>query len=286
MWESLATSRRSDRVLHGAAKLLNVVVGVIALPLWLLGQRLRDPFRRLLSRLDADPAPLPVAQPRERSMGALMADLESIPHHLHHSDGAMVRKGLADISSFVLAQQRETANLGYAYPAQFSDHVLEGADGEHIAAHGRPPGGSGKARFDRRPRAVLLTPLRLRASDRGQGLLRVGLQRARPRPAELRADQPDQPSADDGGLEGGRGRDRRGALSETARSDHGGSDRDLAGRLGGPRCLPPRGGGGGAGRRHPRRLPTSGRQGDGKATVAAPSPLTRRMPSIAASGRC
>ena len=76
MWESLATSRRSDRVLHGAAKLLNVVVGVIALPLWLLGQRLRDPFRRLVARLDPDPAPLPVAQPRERSMDALMADLE------------------------------------------------------------------------------------------------------------------------------------------------------------------------------------------------------------------
>ena len=46
----------------------------------------------------------------------------------------MVRKGLADISSFVLAQQREAANLGYAYPAQFSDHVLQGADDEHIAA--------------------------------------------------------------------------------------------------------------------------------------------------------
>ena len=134
MWESLATSRRSDRVLHGAAKLLNVVVGVVALPLWLLGQRLSDPFRRLLSRLDADPAPLPVAQPRERSMSALMADLESIPHHLRRSDAAMVRKGLADISSFVLAQQREAANLGYAYPAQFSDHVFEGGDGEHIAA--------------------------------------------------------------------------------------------------------------------------------------------------------
>jgi predicted alpha/beta-fold hydrolase len=134
MWESLATSRRSDRVLHGAAKLLNVVVGAIALPLWLLGQRLRDPLRRLLARLDAEPAPLPVAQPRERSMDALMADLEAIPHHLRHSDGAMVRKGLADISSFVLAQQREAANLGYAYPAQFSDHVFQGADDEHIAA--------------------------------------------------------------------------------------------------------------------------------------------------------
>ncbi|MEK6272762.1 MAG: alpha/beta fold hydrolase [Actinomycetota bacterium] len=134
MWESLATSHRSDRVLHGAAKLLNVVVGVVALPLWLLGQRLRDPLRRLLARLDMDPAPLPVAQPRERSMDALMADLEAIPHHLRHSDGAMVRKGLADLSSFVLAQQREAANLGYAYPAQFSDHVLQGADDEHIAA--------------------------------------------------------------------------------------------------------------------------------------------------------
>jgi predicted alpha/beta-fold hydrolase len=134
MWESLATSRRSDRVLHGAAKLLNLVVGAMALPVWLLGQRLRDPLRRLLARLDTEPAPLPVAQSRKPSMEALMADLEAIPHRLRHSDGAMVRKGLADISSFVLAQQREAANLGYAYPAQFSDHVLQGADGEHIAA--------------------------------------------------------------------------------------------------------------------------------------------------------
>jgi predicted alpha/beta-fold hydrolase len=134
MWESLATSRRSDRVLHGAAKLLNLVVGAIALPVWLLGQQLRDPFRRLLSRLDGEPPSLPVAQPRERSMDALMADLEAIPHRLRHSEGALLRKGLADISSFVLAQQREAANLGYAYPAQFSDHVFQGADDEHIAA--------------------------------------------------------------------------------------------------------------------------------------------------------
>ncbi|HXE99256.1 MAG TPA: alpha/beta hydrolase [Solirubrobacterales bacterium] len=134
MWESLATSRRSDRVLHGAAKLLNFVVGAIALPAWLFGQGLRDPFRRLLSRLDPEPPSLPVAQPRERSMDALMADLEAIPHRLRHSETAVLRKGLADISSFVLAQQREAANLGYAYPAQFSDHVLRGADDEHIAA--------------------------------------------------------------------------------------------------------------------------------------------------------
>jgi predicted alpha/beta-fold hydrolase len=134
MWESLASSPRQDRVLHDAAKLLNLIVGFIALPLWLLGQRLRDPLRGLLARLDRDPMAPPVAQARERTMEALMRDLEAIPHHLRHSDTAMLRKGLADLSAFVLSQQREAANLGYAYPEQFSDHVFEGADGEHIAA--------------------------------------------------------------------------------------------------------------------------------------------------------
>ena len=134
MWESLGSSRRQDRALHGAAKALNVAVGSVALPAWLVGQRLREPLRRALARLDAEVGPLPVAQPRERSMDALMADLEAIPNVLRHSEAAIMRKGLADISTFVLAQQREAANLGYAYPAQFSDHVFEGADGEHVAA--------------------------------------------------------------------------------------------------------------------------------------------------------
>lgn len=134
MWESLGTTYRQDRVLHGAARALNLVVGLIALPLWLFGQRLREPFRRLLARLDGAPAALPVAHSRERSMAALMADLEAIPHRLRHSDAAMARKGLADLSTFVLANQREAANLGYGYPASFSDHVFEGADGERIAA--------------------------------------------------------------------------------------------------------------------------------------------------------
>jgi uncharacterized protein len=134
MWESVGSTRRQDRILHGSAKALNLAVGSVALPGWLIGQRLRDPFRKALARLDPEPAELPVAQPRERTMDALMADLASIPHGLHHSDAAMIRKGLADMSTFVLAQQREAANLGYAYPSQFSDHVFEGADGEHIAA--------------------------------------------------------------------------------------------------------------------------------------------------------
>ena len=134
MWESVGSTYRQDRILHAAAKAVNLAVGSVAMPTWLIGQRLREPLRKTLARLDPEPAELPTAQPRERTMDALMADLESIPHGLHHSDAAMVRKGLADMSTFVLAQQREAANLGYAYPAQFSDHVLEGADGEHIAA--------------------------------------------------------------------------------------------------------------------------------------------------------
>src|SRR5215208_1614581 len=134
MWESLGSSRRQDRVLHGAAKALNVAVGSVALPTWLIGQRLRGPFRTALARLDPAPAELPTAQPRERTMDALMADLKSIPNALRPSEAAMLRKGVADMSTFVLAQQREAANLGYAYPSQFSDHVFEGSDGEHIAA--------------------------------------------------------------------------------------------------------------------------------------------------------
>jgi predicted alpha/beta-fold hydrolase len=134
MWESLGSTYRQDRILHGGAKLLNLAIGSVAMPVWLTGQRLREPLRKTLARLDPESGRLPVAQPRERTMEALMRDLESIPNHLHHSDAAMVRKGLRDMSTFVLAQQREAANLGYAYPSQFSDHVFEGSDGEHIAA--------------------------------------------------------------------------------------------------------------------------------------------------------
>src|SRR4051794_26229297 len=94
MWESLGSSYRQDRILHGAAKALNVAVGSVALPAWLTGQRLREPLRRTLARLDPDSGGLPTAQRRERTMAALMADLEAIPHGLHHSDAAMIRKGL------------------------------------------------------------------------------------------------------------------------------------------------------------------------------------------------
>lgn len=135
MWESLATTRRQDRALHGAAVALNVVVGLVAAPLWLLGQRLTAPLLRLLRRFDSEPPALPLPRTRPGGgMAELMAELEAIPHQLEPRPAAAIRMVLADLSSFVLSQQREAANLGYSYPRQFTDHVFEGADGEHIAA--------------------------------------------------------------------------------------------------------------------------------------------------------
>jgi predicted alpha/beta-fold hydrolase len=135
VWETLATTQRQDRLLHGAAKLLNLVIGLVALPAWLIAQRLREPFVRLLRRFVPDePVLLPLPVARARSMEALMADLEAIPQHLRSNPRAELRKGFADLSSFVLAQNRETANLGYAYPRHFQDHVFDGADGVPIGA--------------------------------------------------------------------------------------------------------------------------------------------------------
>jgi predicted alpha/beta-fold hydrolase len=135
MWEGLARTERQDRVLHGAAKLANVLLGVFLLPLWLFGQLVGGPVRDFLKALERrGRRPLPVPAERERTMDALMRDLQSIPDHLHHSDLAELRRGFADISNFVVAQHREGAVIGYRYPGQFQDHIVEGADGERIAA--------------------------------------------------------------------------------------------------------------------------------------------------------
>jgi len=135
VWEGLARTRRQDRVLHGAAKAANVVFGLIALPLWLIGQAIGGRIRNLLAGLERRGArSLPVPPERERSMPALMADLERLEHHLKRSPLAEIRRGLADISPFVISQTREGAVLGYRYPHQFSEHIFEGADGERIAA--------------------------------------------------------------------------------------------------------------------------------------------------------
>jgi predicted alpha/beta-fold hydrolase len=135
MWEGLARTERQDRVLHGAAKLVNVLLGIVLLPLWLFGQLIGGRVRDFLSALERrGRRTLPVPPERERTMEALMRDLQAIPQHLRHSDFAEARRGFADISNFVLAQHREGAVLGYRYPGQFKDHIIPGADGERIAA--------------------------------------------------------------------------------------------------------------------------------------------------------
>jgi predicted alpha/beta-fold hydrolase len=133
VWEALATTRRQDRILHGAAKALNVVVGLFVLPFWLLGQRVGGRLRRWLGRAGGEER-LPTPPARERSMAALVADLEVVPGELRPSPWAEPRKGLRDISTFVLTQHRFAAALGYAYPRQFFDHVFDGADGVGIGA--------------------------------------------------------------------------------------------------------------------------------------------------------
>ena len=135
MWEGLARTQRQDRVLHGAAKLANIFFGLIAMPLWLLGQAVGGRVRDLLTRLEhRGKRPLPVPPQRERTMDALIRDLDLVPAQLRHSNLNELRRGLADISNFVVAQHREGAVVGYRYPAQFKDHIVEGADGERIAA--------------------------------------------------------------------------------------------------------------------------------------------------------
>jgi predicted alpha/beta-fold hydrolase len=135
VWEGLARTERQDRALHGAAKLANVLLGIVLLPLWLFGQLIGGRIRGLLMSLERrGRRPLPVPPERERTMAALMRDLEAIPDRLRHSDFAELRMGLADISNFVVAQHREGAVIGYRYPGQFKDHIVEGADGERIAA--------------------------------------------------------------------------------------------------------------------------------------------------------
>jgi predicted alpha/beta-fold hydrolase len=135
MWEGLARTQRQDKVLHGAAKLLNVFVGLIVGPLYLIGQSLGGTVRDILARLERrSRRTLPVPEPRARDMDHLMADLQALEHHLRPNPMAEARRGLSDISNFIVAQHREGAVLGYRYPHQFKDHIFEGADGERIAA--------------------------------------------------------------------------------------------------------------------------------------------------------
>ncbi len=134
MWEGLATTRRQDRALHGAAKLFNLLLGIVALPAWLIGQRVSGPLRRWLERGGRQPRELPTPPPGERSMDALMRDLEAFPSRVHSSPWAEPRKGLADISTFVFTQAHDTATFGYSYPQGFRELTIDSGDGVRIAA--------------------------------------------------------------------------------------------------------------------------------------------------------
>jgi predicted alpha/beta-fold hydrolase len=135
MWEGLGRTQRQDRVLHGSAKVANVIVGLIMLPAWLIGQAIGGPIRDILARLERRRRrPLPVPEAKPRSMDSLMSELNGLEHHLRRNPLAELRRGLADIAPFVVSQTREGAVLGYRYPHQFTEHMFEGADGERIAA--------------------------------------------------------------------------------------------------------------------------------------------------------
>jgi predicted alpha/beta-fold hydrolase len=134
MWESLATNRRQDRVLHGAAKGLNVMTALALIPLWTVGQRLAGTIMRRLVARAQGAGPLPLPSPGERDLDTLLAELQAIPSRLRPWPWATQRKGIADMAMFLLASKRQTVNLGYSYPRQFEYHYVEGADGERIAA--------------------------------------------------------------------------------------------------------------------------------------------------------
>jgi predicted alpha/beta-fold hydrolase len=134
MWESLATNRRQDRVLHGAAKGLNVVAALALIPLWTAGQRAAGALGRWLAGRGNGARPLPLPRPGQRDLDSLLADLQAIPSRLRPWPWATQRKGVADMAMFLLASKRQTVNLGYSYPRQFEYHCVEGADGERIAA--------------------------------------------------------------------------------------------------------------------------------------------------------
>ena len=133
MWESLATSRRQDRVLHGAAKWTGLVASFFLYPAWLIGERLAGPLRAFLDRRAHADLPVPPA-PTSAHSADTVRELQELPHRLRFARTTTLRKGWSDASTFLLNQKRQTINFAYAYPRQFTYEYVEAADGERVAA--------------------------------------------------------------------------------------------------------------------------------------------------------
>lgn len=134
MWESLGTTRKQDRVLHGAAKLSSAVAGVVMLPFWVVGQQLAGWIGDRLGRASQDLGELPRPAESQRSLDAVVEELQAMPHRLRPTWWATLYKNTVDLSLFMLTQKRQTVNFGYAYPRQFEHHTFAGGDGEQLAA--------------------------------------------------------------------------------------------------------------------------------------------------------
>jgi predicted alpha/beta-fold hydrolase len=134
MWESLATTRQQDRILHGAAKASSVVAGIVMLPFWLAGQEAAGRIARRLGFASRDLGELPRPAPNDQSFDDLVDELQAMPHRLRRTWWATLRKNMADMSLFMLTQKRQTVNFGYAYPRQFEHHTFAGGDDEQLAA--------------------------------------------------------------------------------------------------------------------------------------------------------
>ncbi len=104
------------------------------LPFWVLGQLVAGWVGERLGRASQDLGELPRPGDGERSLDALVSDLQAIPHRLRPTWWATHRKNLVDLSLFMLTQKRQTVNFGYAYPRQFEHHTFAGGDGEQLAA--------------------------------------------------------------------------------------------------------------------------------------------------------
>ncbi len=141
MIESLGETRRQDRILHGVAKVGNLLTAIFLYPAWIVGQRLVRPARALLSMVEGEQLDRSSSvwvsrqQSGRRLQSEVVGILQEIPANPRGLRRyATAKKGLAELSSFLFSQKRQTVNFGYSYPGQFEYKVITGADDERFAS--------------------------------------------------------------------------------------------------------------------------------------------------------